>query len=74
VNGIPRAKKGFNVLFSDSEFPGYDTVLTWVGAFGDGNWYVDRDTKLMGWLCPALLKYYEAAPRKIYLQIKAKGN
>jgi hypothetical protein len=31
-------------------------------------------TGMEGWLCPALLKYFDKAPKKIYVQIKAKGN
>jgi hypothetical protein len=26
-----------------------------------------------GWLCPALFKYFEEAPKRIYVQVKAKG-
>lgn len=27
---------------------------------------------LEGWLCPALLRYFEEAPRQIYVQVKPK--
>jgi len=27
-----------------------------------------------GWLCPALFKYFEAAPPKIYAQFKPKQS
>jgi hypothetical protein len=26
-----------------------------------------------GWLCPALFKYFEKAPKQIYVQAKAKA-
>ena len=26
-----------------------------------------------GWLCPALLRYFEQAPGKLYVQVKAAG-
>jgi hypothetical protein len=28
---------------------------------------------MQGWLCPALLNYFEAAPERIYAQFKAKA-
>jgi len=27
---------------------------------------------MAGWLCPALLRYFDAPPKKIYAQFKAK--
>jgi hypothetical protein len=38
-----------------------------------GNWYFSPQFQLEGWLCPALFKYFEAAPQKIYAQVKARN-
>lgn len=37
-----------------------------------GNWYYSAALDLEGWLCPALLKYFEQAPGKIYAQFKGR--
>jgi hypothetical protein len=37
-----------------------------------GNWYYCRELDREGWLCPALLKYFEAAPRAIFARFEAK--
>jgi hypothetical protein len=26
-----------------------------------------------GWLCPALLRYFDQAPKQIYVQVKARS-
>jgi len=66
VADIPNAKKGFRLLFSVSPFPGYSVRLNWVREEYGGNWYFSPDTEMEGWLCPALFKYFEAAPKEIY--------
>jgi hypothetical protein len=38
-----------------------------------GNWYYSRDLGIEGWLCPALFRYFEAAPERIYAQFKPKA-
>jgi len=35
-----------------------------------GNWYYSKDLDMEGWLCPALFKYFDNAPEKIYTQFK----
>ena len=37
-----------------------------------GNWYRAEGIDLEGWLCPALLKYFERPPQKLYAQFRAK--
>ena len=39
----------------------------------DGNWYYSADLDAEGWLCPALFKYFDEAPEKIYAQFKQKA-
>ena len=63
----------FNILFSPTPFPGHHARADWVNEEDGGNWYratVDGQA-LTGWLCPALLKYFEEAPKELYVQVSA---
>ena len=62
--------KGFTLLFSIQPFPGFELELDWVRPELGGNWYVSNALGMEGWLCPALFKYFESAPAKIYAQFK----
>ena len=64
--GIPGAERGFRLLFSAAPFPGSNVRLDWRRADLDGNWYYSHDLDLEGWLCPALLKYFESPPKAIH--------
>ncbi len=66
VKDIPRARKGFRLLFSASPFPGYQIELEWVREECEGNWYRIKGQTLEGWLCPALFKYFRAAPKSLF--------
>jgi hypothetical protein len=70
---IPDAGPGFLALFSASSFPGAQMVLEWVREEGGGNVYRWPENGMEGWLCPALLRYFERAPEKLYVQVKAAG-
>lgn len=72
VQDIPNADEGFVLLFSGSPFPGYQHHMEWRGPQGSGNVYHLPGLKLDGWLCPALLKYFETPPPKLFVQIKAR--
>jgi len=72
VEGIPGAEKGFTLLFSASPFPGFQAQFDWRRAEHGGNWYFCRQLGMEGWLCPALFKYFEAAPPTIYAQCKPR--
>lgn len=72
----------FNLIFSKDRFPGYQFTAEWLRkGFEDdgvpdplsGDWYKVRlgENEMDGWLCPALLKYFDAAPPMIYFQIQA---
>lgn len=65
---IPEARAGFPLIFSASEFPGAE-VLELVEEDMGGAWYRTRlnDKLFHGWLCPALLKYFELPPARIYI-------
>jgi Family of unknown function (DUF6717) len=67
--------QAFNIVFSATEFPDHQVCLNWVRAGDGGNWYEENGTlNIEGWLCPALLKYFEQAPKQIYIQVKPKDS
>ena len=72
VEDIPDARDGFTLLFSGNAFPGYQLELEWVRADMSGNWYRSQALGMEGWLCPALLKYFESPPSKLYAQFRAR--
>ena len=65
---IPNARGGFVLLFSSAPFAGYQAELTWVREEYGGNWYRAKDQAAEGWLCPALFRYFEAAPGSLYVK------
>lgn len=72
--GVNNARQGFRLLFSADPFPDYTTSLTWIEKDKDpissGDWYYHLATGTRGWLCPALLKYFDKAPKEIYVKIE----
>lgn len=64
--GLP-PRRPFSVVFSDREFPGCRIALERVREESGGSWY--RWAGIEGWLCPALLRYFDAAPPRIYCRI-----
>jgi len=67
VKGIPDAENGFTLFFSATPFPRYAAELVHVREEAGGSWYRDLGTGLEGWLCPALFKYFNVAPRRLYV-------
>ena len=72
VLGIENAKEGFTALFSHNPMPNATSVLTKIRDEAGGAWYRDEETNMEGWLCPALLLYYETPPEHIYFKFEAK--
>jgi hypothetical protein len=72
VRDFTEPEAGFTLLFSAAPFPGYSLELKWVRADLSGNWYRAEAIAMEGWLCPALLKYFEAPPPQLYAQFRAK--
>jgi uncharacterized protein DUF6717 len=72
VAEIPDAARGFVLVFSASPFPGHQFRLDWRRTEGGGNWYHAEELGIEGWLCPALFRYFEAAPKQLYVQIKPR--
>ena len=66
VAGVPDAERGFRLIFSPQPFPGYTARLEWRREEHGGNWYFSPTYGFEGWLCPALFKYFDRAPRELY--------
>ena len=71
VDGIAGADRGFQMIFSASEFPGAMVRLDWLREDCGGNWYRAEAWGMEGWLCPALFAYFPTAPASIWIQAKA---
>jgi hypothetical protein len=74
VDGLDDPESGFTLLFSANPFPGYQSVFEWRRSDMGGNWYYSPQVDREGWLCPALFKYFDAAPERIYAQFKSKNR
>lgn len=64
----------FTAFISHSFIAGEQIILdriddTGNGDIGDG-WYQLRNTELVGWLCPATLKYFETYPKELHVKIQ----
>ncbi len=70
---IPNAEEGFVLIFSGSLFPGAQISLEWVREEMGGNVYHWADREMDGWLCPALLMYFNEAPKQLHVQVKSAG-
>lgn len=70
---VPRAEQRFLAVFSGTYFPDAGIVLDWVREEGGGNVYRWSETGQEGWLCPALFRYFDRAPEKLYIQVKPAG-
>ena len=68
VKDIPNARAGFVLLFSAQPFAGYQVELTLVREEYGGHWYKPKDSAVEGWLCPALLRYFDDAPGSLYIK------
>lgn len=64
------SKNEVAILFSANEFPGADIILDWVREECGGNVYEVKSISHICWLCPALLRFFSKAPKKIYVQAK----
>ncbi|MDZ4288887.1 MAG: DUF6717 family protein [Prosthecobacter sp.] len=74
VKDIPDADSGFRLIFSPTPFPGYLIKLEWRREEYGGNWYFSPQLGIEGWLCPALFKYFENAPKELYAQVQPKSR
>jgi hypothetical protein len=72
VKDIPDATNGFRLLFATQAFPGNQKKLTWLRGDMGGNYYKMDDPAMEGWICPAMFRYYQAAPKELYVRAEAK--
>jgi hypothetical protein len=72
AKGLRNPESGFRLIFSAGEFPGYDARFDWVREGEGGNWYKSDSLNMEGWLCPALLRYFDQAPEKLYAKFEEK--
>ena len=71
---LPNAARGFRLLFSAEPFPGYQYRFDWVRPEMSGNVYRSERFGLEGWLCPALLRYFDVPPQTLYIQVGEKAD
>lgn len=76
AKGIPNARSGFSLTFSDEPFDNFDAELNWVGsdeleANMPGNTYRGEigGESFEGWLCPALLLFFVTPPQSIFVKV-----
>jgi hypothetical protein len=74
VTDIPNAAEGFNLIFSAGPFPDHQYRLERSREEFDGNWYYLEEFDAEGWLCPALLHYFEDAPDEIFVKVEPSRN
>jgi pimeloyl-ACP methyl ester carboxylesterase len=68
--GIREPEKGFVALFSKDPFPTAQVCLEWVREEGGGNVYRWPEVGREGWLCPALFRYFDRAPERLYVEVR----
>ena len=71
---IPDAEAGFVMIFSATPFPDHQFRLEWRREENGGNVYYSEALDAEGWLCPALLLYFDEKPPEIYVRVKAKSE
>jgi hypothetical protein len=71
VQDLPEARRGFRLLFSPGPFPGFQRRLDRLREEHGGWWYRLHDKAMDGWLCPALFKYFDAAPEFLHVRAEA---
>jgi hypothetical protein len=68
--GIAHPEDGFVALFSQDPFPTAQVCLEWVREEGGGNVYRWPEIGQEGWLCPALFRYFDHAPKKLHVEVR----
>jgi hypothetical protein len=72
TSGLPSPELGFLLLFSAADFPEAKLQLEWRRAERGGNIYFSTDFGAEGWLCPALMKYFDEPPAKLYIAVRPR--
>ncbi|MFK5922855.1 MAG: hypothetical protein QM496_11805 [Verrucomicrobiota bacterium] len=74
VADIPDAADGFRLIFSSTPFPGFQVEFEWQREEHGGNWYHIASLDKEGWLCPALFKYFDEAPKSIFAKVEPRDK
>jgi len=74
MKGVKQPEKGFRLIFSAGPFPEFDLKFEWVRQGDGGNYYKSDEFQMEGWLCPALLKYFDDPPQEIYAKFENKAS
>lgn len=75
ISTLVGKRKKFKVIISHSYIPNETSCLKKVvvkdknGVKSEG-WYKDQSTNMVGWLCPAVLKYFRTYPKEIHFKIE----
>ncbi|HEY5895305.1 MAG TPA: DUF6717 family protein [Chthoniobacterales bacterium] len=69
---IPNSASGFLLTFSGKPFPGFQMFAEWRREEHEGNWYFVPAYGIEGWLCPALMRYFDYVPAKIFVKAEQK--
>jgi len=67
---IAGAADGFMLTFSPFPVKGSKFVVSFLKAEFGGSWYQLEGTDIQGWLCPALFKFFDTAPAKLFLTVE----
>lgn len=70
LDRVAGSANNLTVWFSDQPFPGSTITLDWLRGDFAGNWYSCPALDLECWLCGALLRYFEAAPKTIFVKTR----
>jgi hypothetical protein len=71
IDSIVGSANNFTAYFSHEFFPDSTFILNKIEDNVEaGSYYRLNNTEMVGWLCPATLKYFEDYPTQIFVQIK----
>lgn len=63
----------FQLIFSENPFPAWNYKVSYLKADEfSGNWYEFMEQPF--WLCNALMKYFNQAPKEIYVKVEPLNN
>jgi hypothetical protein len=73
VKDIPDAHAGFLLLISSQPFAGYQVELNRIAEEDGGCLYRGKNYSAEAWLSPGLFKYFETAPKSLYVKAEPRG-
>lgn len=71
TRGIPDAPQGFTMVFSAHPFPGYQYSFLRRRTEGPETIYYSPNFDVEGWLSHAVLRYFDAPPQELFVQVQA---